>query len=51
MGAKSRAGWSMGCWKRTGCKHFGMRCDICDKNFSEFEEKEEEDEREDSKGS
>jgi hypothetical protein len=45
MGYKSRGGWSMGCWKRFGCKNRDKKCNTCDKYFSEFEEKEEEKEK------
>lgn len=29
--------FSMGCWKRLGCKNLNVKCSTCDKNFSNFE--------------
>lgn len=34
--------FSMGCWKRSGCKNYKIKCLTCDRKFSEYEEIEDE---------
>lgn len=36
MGAKSRGNWMMGCWRKGSCANNGIRCNECDKSFSEY---------------